>query len=1427
GEMARLERRLSRLEQHMQPAEAQEPKAPERDDEEEVDPATMPTTYDAALELSGGETGLRDYEAFSGKLKEIYEPNKELVEMMGKDWQKRRSFSTKMNYQPYQNTLEELYDFCKERAPIFFAKVRAVAKGTGGRNVQPKLKGMPRCRDKAQFKYKDKKGEISWHRLTDIVRDTIVYKNLHDMYKGLQAIHEDEEIDIIEFNDRYMNPLDGYRVMAAVSEPDAVERCRNILQWGKDNLGSNADADLQEMLNDGNRGLLHKDAKAGNAHLVSVFLDFRADVNRTAPKTRRTPLHEAMAQGHERAMWALLCARADLQARDSDGQVPLLDGLLKLRQSGGGKHDSTLDEGVARLVSVAVQYAERGLEQLSEAQGCLVAAVKRRLVQSQDLIAACAGLNGECVDGNLPKVKQLLAEWADPNTPSSAKDGHPPLHAVLLRPQGLQPVHLDIVRALVDMDANLSLTTTMPAGEISRTFTLVHSALHSKSGQALKILAAAGLRHGGKLLREVLDQKTMQSEEQEPSIWSLLASWEEEERVRLLDESLAWSLPDILALGATPGQVKALHQKAGLETPEEFLRQVVLKGLGPKELGEKLRGEPDFLTPTLPLPPFDAVREALQKAPADLRNDRDVVLACISHDAACLADVFEALRSERSFLLDAVQRHPRALEFAGGFREDGRVGLQLCTPARKLEVFPERPQRFRAPETTKAREDRDFVAEQLEVEFLEFWDVVGNRDVLEFAGGLRSDRQLAFEAWIDAAGFREGSCAWYGYVSGEAVQHAPWALDLLDAELQHDPVLDFHAVQALAGCGTRDVDLAQMSELRSVKHGSQVRCACATGANRMAVGGGDGSIWLHDLGGTGESASKLLGHKERVRCLCLLSEEVLASGSDDHTVWIWNLRSKEALQVLSGHTKWVMGLARLSDTQLASASEDKTIRLWNVSKPEEDGRVLQGHRGWVQCLCRTSAGSLVSGSDDRTLRVWNPDTGEELQELRGHTDVVICLCQASAEVLASGSEDKTVRLWSLTSWTSVRVLERLTGRVSSLCLLAPNHLAAADREGRLIVWAVESGEPVHEIKSAHSEEIRALTLAKVRGEPVLCSGSSDSTLKLWQLQVRTFCSSGFELCHMAWGIRGFSKDPNELRSVKHDSIVRCACATGANRVAVGCEDGSILLHDLGGTGESVSKLLGHKEAVRCLCLLSEEVLASGSNDNTIRIWNLRSKEVLQVLSGHTSLVLGLVRLNDTQLASASFDRTIRLWNLAEPEEDGRVLKGHSNWVRCLCRTSAGSLVSGSDDETLRVWKSDTGEEVRELRGHTNYVNCLCQASPELLASGSADRTVRLWDLASWTTVRVLEGLTGRVSSLCLLAPNHLAAADREGRLIVWAVESGEPVHEIKSAHSKEIGALTVATVRGGHVLCSGSEDSTLKLWQLQAGGKGMRAEAMS
>ena len=63
---------------------------------------------------------------------------------------------------------------------------------------------------KATYKYADA-GGVAWYRLTDIVRATILYPTISAMYKGLEAIHEDESIQIIELNDRYQEHLDGYR----------------------------------------------------------------------------------------------------------------------------------------------------------------------------------------------------------------------------------------------------------------------------------------------------------------------------------------------------------------------------------------------------------------------------------------------------------------------------------------------------------------------------------------------------------------------------------------------------------------------------------------------------------------------------------------------------------------------------------------------------------------------------------------------------------------------------------------------------------------------------------------------------------------------------------------------------------------------------------------------------------------------------------------------------------------------------------------------------------------------------------------------------------------------------------------------------------------------------------------------------------------
>ena len=113
------------------------------------------------------------------------------------------------------------------------------------------------------------------------------------------------------------------------------------------------------------------------------------------------------------------------------------------------------------------------------------------------------------------------------------------------------------------------------------------------------------------------------------------------------------------------------------------------------------------------------------------------------------------------------------------------------------------------------------------------------------------------------------------------------------------------------------------------------------------------------------------------------------------------------------------------------------------------------------------------------------------------------------------------------------------------------------------------------------------------------------------------------------------------------------------------------------------------------------VQASGSGDETIRIWNVNSGLTIKTLTGHTDYVESLAFIQYNKFASCSWDGTIRYWY------EYSVLKftGHTNYVASLALLQDGTLASGSGDETIRIWNVDTGLTIRKLTGH--YV---CQFS---------------------------------------------------------------------------------------------------------------------
>lgn len=154
-----------------------------------------------------------------------------------------------------------------------------------------------------------------------------------------------------------------------------------------------------------------------------------------------------------------------------------------------------------------------------------------------------------------------------------------------------------------------------------------------------------------------------------------------------------------------------------------------------------------------------------------------------------------------------------------------------------------------------------------------------------------------------------------------------------------------------------------------------------------------------------------------------------------------------------------------------------------------------------------------------------------------------------------------------------------------------------------------------------------------------------------------------------------------------------------NVLATGSYDNTIKIWDLD-TGSETRTLSGHTLGIRCL-QFDEKKLISGSMDGTLRVWNWRTGDCLATYNGHHGAVIGL-HFDSNILVSGSVDATAMVWNF---EDKSRyALRGHTNWVNSVrIDTASRTVFTGSDDMTARLWDLDTKQCIRVFKGHVACV----------------------------------------------------------------------------------------------------------------------------
>lgn len=139
-----------------------------------------------------------------------------------------------------------------------------------------------------------------------------------------------------------------------------------------------------------------------------------------------------------------------------------------------------------------------------------------------------------------------------------------------------------------------------------------------------------------------------------------------------------------------------------------------------------------------------------------------------------------------------------------------------------------------------------------------------------------------------------------------------------------------------------------------------------------------------------------------------------------------------------------------------------------------------------------------------------------------------------------------------------------------------------------------------------------------------------------------------------------------------------------------------------GAGKSLS-LRGHTDTVHSAVWSPDgKFLASGSWDQTVRIWDARNGTPIHTLRGGPlrRLLDGGLSPDGRQLAAGAFDMTAKVWDAGS----GRLihsLRGHSGGVLSVSWSPDGKRVaSASFDCTIKVWDVASGSETVTLRGHT-------------------------------------------------------------------------------------------------------------------------------
>ena len=263
---------------------------------------------------------------------------------------------------------------------------------------------------------------------------------------------------------------------------------------------------------------------------------------------------------------------------------------------------------------------------------------------------------------------------------------------------------------------------------------------------------------------------------------------------------------------------------------------------------------------------------------------------------------------------------------------------------------------------------------------------------------------------------------------------------------------------------------------------------------------------------------------------------------------------------------------------------------------------------------------------------------------------------------------------------------------------------------------------------------------------------------------------------------GFNNIDELLVSIEKKTLYRSVSFSPDGRfIASGSDDYTVKLWDIQNQ-KLAHTFEGHSSDVNSVAFSPDgRFIASGagdfkSSDHTVKLWDIQNQKLAHTFEGHSSSVNSVAFSPDGRFIASgagnykSSDNTVKLWDI-QNQKLAHTFEGHSSDVNSVAFSPDGRFIAsgGSDDHTVKLWDIQTQKLAHTFEGHSSSVNSVA-FSPDgrFIASGagdykSSDNTVKLWDIQTWSNEMTL--LSSKVDSWLLIKNNGIVFRAEHGNLL--------------------------------------------------------------